>query len=137
MQPIRQIAGAQYCRVHPAPFVRIEDDRDLAYNRIIHSQSDMFVHITAIPDPPPRVVHIPDHVRYHRIDRYGDTLRVNWPSPDKGMTMCYVYVHGRLRWVDVFDYAGENETNVLDFRPKFYQILDDGRDIVPADLRSM
>jgi hypothetical protein len=80
---------------------------------------------------------IPDHVRYHRSDWSGDTLRVTWPSPDKALVMRYVYVHRRLRWIDVFDYAGEDAGNVLDFHPKFYQVLVDGRIDVPDTFRSM
>lgn len=91
-------------------------------------------HAVDLPQPPPS---IPSHVRYHRTEVMGDTLRVTWPTPDKALVMRYVYVHDHLRWIDVFDYAGRTAENALDFDPKFYQILVDGRTAVPGDLRLM
>lgn len=69
--------------------------------------------------------------RYHRTVARGDTLFVHAPTPDRSLVFRYCYVQRRLHHIDVFDYAGETAENVLDFEPKTYQILVDGRDRLP------
>ncbi|MFZ1730417.1 MAG: hypothetical protein WBQ23_10055 [Bacteroidota bacterium] len=75
--------------------------------------------------------------RYHRIDRVKDTVIITYPTPDRMMVMRYVYVKDRLQYIEVYDYAGETAENILDFEPKYYQLLVDGRTELQADMRSI